>query len=859
MKYASLFAGIVFLLCTDCLLGQPVGKKAYGLAQRVDDGVGQLPVMGSSGMPMSSHPHSLRLMNTYDLTSPTLFPYQDMYMSYSESFPALLSNGQVLMAWASTDTLYTARSSDGGLTWGNRTALKLGVYPPRYLVGQRTNTGRLIAVWLSSFVGLQCSYSDNNGLTWSLPTTITSNGTDSYTTISQTSDGKLWLFYSRSNPSTSYDIYYRTSTNNGITWSSEQVFLATTFDDLYGTVVSGNGCTLLAFYEDNSSGNYDIYRRSSTDGGATWSTPAPVANSSLSEVRPRVLRQADGTLWLIYQVSKPTIIPDYLQWDIYYTTSTDGGNSWSEPVQFTKYAGYDAVANADLVNNQPFVSFASTRWNQFQQPQLWYGIIGVTQDSNPPPTLLRSLPSTPSGNIPISIQAYVADETGVSRVLLLYTLNAISFGSIQMYDDGLHNDGSAGDNIWGTSIGPFQFDDQVSYSFWITDLGSNTLDVSGGSFQIPATHNAGSLIMSFYSNSQLAEEGNFLGTSAYWPRSNGQDYLYMGGLWVAASVGGENRVMNRDYYESDWRRTPGTPFSVARGVSDQDGDVTYDDSFAQSRPIGLQVHQQSYQWSTFTRDDFVIFSYTLKNITSGVLNNVSVALWLDPDVTAQTSASDDLGGYDSSRSLIYMYDSKGNPAGYIGLRLLGFGATPGSAKIYTYDEEPRYDFQRYQIMTSGIVSPPTTPADYRMLLTAQPFTLAVNQTRNVAFGIVMGNGLAELQANADTMQAIYQKVLVTGVEETRAGEIPREYSLEQNYPNPFNPSTTIRFSLPKSGYVTLKVYDILGREVETLVEGVRTAGFYSVEWTPKNLASGVYLYRIQAGAFSDVKRLLLLK
>jgi hypothetical protein len=162
-------------------------------------------------------------------------------------------------------------------------------------------------------------------------------------------------------------------------------------------------------------------------------------------------------------------------------------------------------------------------------------------------------------------------------------------------------------------------------------------------------------------------------------------------------------------------------------------------------------------------------------------------------------------------------------------------------------------------MTKGIVSPPTTPADYRMLLTAQPFTLAVNQTRTVAFGIVMGNGLAEMQANADTMQAIYQKVLVTGVEETRTGEIPREYSLEQNYPNPFNPSTIIRFSLPRSGHVTLKVYDLLGREVETLVDGQRPAGSYNVEWTPNGLASGVYFYRIQAGAFSDVKRLVLLK
>jgi hypothetical protein len=100
--------------------------------------------------------------------------------------------------------------------------------------------------------------------------------------------------------------------------------------------------------------------------------------------------------------------------------------------------------------------------------------------------------------------------------------------------------------------------------------------------------------------------------------------------------------------------------------------------------------------------------------------------------------------------------------------------------------------------------------------------------------------------------------MITSVKGLRASG-PEAYALQQSYPNPFNPSTTIRFSLPKSGYVTLKVYDLVGREVETLVEGVRAAGTYSVEWIPNNLASGVYLYRMQAGTFTDVKRLLLLK
>jgi len=85
------------------------------------------------------------------------------------------------------------------------------------------------------------------------------------------------------------------------------------------------------------------------------------------------------------------------------------------------------------------------------------------------------------------------------------------------------------------------------------------------------------------------------------------------------------------------------------------------------------------------------------------------------------------------------------------------------------------------------------------------------------------------------------------------------YRLEQNYPNPFNPSTVIRFQISTREYVTLKVYDILGREVATLINAEKPAGNYNVEFNAQNLTSGVYVYRLQAGKFSDVKKLLLLK
>jgi hypothetical protein len=95
-----------------------------------------------------------------------------------------------------------------------------------------------------------------------------------------------------------------------------------------------------------------------------------------------------------------------------------------------------------------------------------------------------------------------------------------------------------------------------------------------------------------------------------------------------------------------------------------------------------------------------------------------------------------------------------------------------------------------------------------------------------------------------------------------AGEtvaLPLTYVVFQNYPNPFNPSTTIKYDLPKDSRVSLQIFDILGREVATLVNGEQTAGLKSVEWNASSFASGVYYYRIQAGEYTATRKLLLLK
>jgi hypothetical protein len=88
---------------------------------------------------------------------------------------------------------------------------------------------------------------------------------------------------------------------------------------------------------------------------------------------------------------------------------------------------------------------------------------------------------------------------------------------------------------------------------------------------------------------------------------------------------------------------------------------------------------------------------------------------------------------------------------------------------------------------------------------------------------------------------------------------PRAFSLKQNYPNPFNPSTKIRFDVRSSGFVSLTIYDVLGKEVATLVNGVLRAGSYEATFDASQLASGVYIYRLHAGVLQETKRMLLVR
>jgi ribosomal protein L31 len=135
--------------------------------------------------------------------------------------------------------------------------------------------------------------------------------------------------------------------------------------------------------------------------------------------------------------------------------------------------------------------------------------------------------------------------------------------------------------------------------------------------------------------------------------------------------------------------------------------------------------------------------------------------------------------------------------------------------------------------------------------TSSGFTVRVDSTFTNSLNFKVEISSANWPYWVDSMQ------VVVGVEKEKS--LPTEYALEQNYPNPFNPTTNFRYSIPQTSKVVIKVFDVLGNEITTLMDEEKSIGTYELVWYAKNLPSGVYFYQLRAGSFIETKKMILLR
>ncbi len=262
-----------------------------------------------------------------------------------------------------------------------------------------------------------------------------------------------------------------------------------------------------------------------------------------------------------------------------------------------------------------------------------------------------------------------------------------------------------------------------------------------------------------------------------------------------------------------------------------------------------------------TGEEYVFIRYGFVNTTGATLNDFYSGIFIDWDIDAATFNSNQ-GGYALDRNLVYQFDTSGTPYYY------GIAVLDGLAGYKSTKDSPLPDARTgsFTWISTPDTDPIGTPGDFRCWQGAGPVNIAPGDTAWFTFAVVAGDDLTDIRQHAYDAAVKSGQVGWTppvGIDD-QPNRLPTEFALYQNYPNPFNPSTTIKYDLKENANVVLKVYNVLGQEVRTLVNTNQTAGFKKVVWDGRDnngvpVASGVYIYRIQANDFVRNMKMVLLK
>ncbi len=313
--------------------------------------------------------------------------------------------------------------------------------------------------------------------------------------------------------------------------------------------------------------------------------------------------------------------------------------------------------------------------------------------------------------------------------------------------------------------------------------------------------------------------------------------------------------------EEDSDFTPLAPLSIFTPGSRSDQEIVsqFTDAAATSNRLGISVQTRSFAFKNPPSDNTVIIRYRITNTSGATLSDLYCGTFFDWDVG---SAMNNIAEYDAAYNLGYVYDVTKTDSTFAGVAVLsGSGSTQfhainnaGDSSWQIYDGFSKAE--KWDGMHNGISKTSAGVGDVSCVIGTGPVTLASGDSTTFAIAVMASPTLSDL---ISTTSAAQQKWSYISSAPSAPTTTPLSFALEQNYPNPFNPTTIINYQLPMTNDVTLKVYDVLGREVATLVNEQKSPGTYTVNFDGSRFASGVYFYRLRAGSFVSTKRMVLLK
>ena len=376
------------------------------------------------------------------------------------------------------------------------------------------------------------------------------------------------------------------------------------------------------------------------------------------------------------------------------------------------------------------------------------------------------------------------------------------------------------------------------------------------------THDLGGIVLTVTDQgiigymSDAATEGEGM---SYQGGGNG---LYLGSFWAGTDL---SYVCNRDYGGNgvetfEWQ-VMSSPSGRVKDLGANGSDQTFQSVFSDAGhafPKPLQVEQTSMTFALPNDDRFVILEYRLTNQGATALPTLYNGVYCDFDIANSTT---NFGATDAPRHLTYMY-SAGGP--YFGIALLGGAQATNLSLVnnvtYVYGTSSIDDGNKMRFLR-GLVSVPTaaTAADWSAITSSTVSLEADGGQAVVAYALVYGATLAELQDAADAANSLYSPVApVTDLLPVKV------LHLAQNHPNPFNPGTSIDYTVARDGHVRLEVYDMAGRRVRALVDEPAVAGTHTARWdglddAGNQAASGTYFCRLSVAGETSSRKMTLVK
>ena len=741
------------------------------------------------------------------------------YTSWTKE--GLKSNGNILhFVWYDdrdgNNEIYYKRSIDGGVTWETDTRLtnnSSNSHNPSLLA----SGSNLQVVW--------CDYRDGNGsevyhkrstdygTTWGADTRLTNASSySSGASLSESASLLHLIWYD--NRDGNQEIYYKSSTDGGTTWGNDTRLTNAAGNSLFPDV-SISGSTLHVVWYDGRDGNNEIYYKRSTDAGITWGTDTRLSNNtSVSE-----LGAVSASGQVVHVVWYDNFEGNY---EIYYKRSTNGGTNWEANTR---------LSNNSANSSQPDITVSGSNVNV------------VWQDNRDGKYEIYYKNSTNSG------LTWGAD----TRLTTTNTTDNVKLPQIHVSGSSLHV-------VWSdTRDGNFEIYYKKNPT-GIPPTGVWVQKSNGLPTNIP--------VVCFILNGTNLFAGTW-GDGVYLSTNYGDN-------WISYSNGLPIYIYNFAVNENNLFAATGQ-YGVFKSTNNGTNWTQVNNGLTDIQILNLAVKGNDLYAGTY---DYGIFRSTNNgNTWINCLNTPRIydLYVMGSNIFAGTHYNGVFRSTDNGSNWVSINNGINYPVfyGFTSIANNLFAGTRNGGIFLTTNNGDIWNAVNNGLIYNGdmkVVSKDS--ALYAGLSgTSGGMFISTNKGGNWAamnqgFNTIPGINRLSIINNyifAGTTSGVWRRDIPESIGiQNISTEVPSVFSLQQNYPNPFNPSTKIRFAITsnvkgETSNAKLIIFDILGREVSTLVNVQLKPGTYEVDWDGISFASGVYYYKLISGEFVETKKMILLK